>query len=371
MILVALFIMAIGSLMMLFSVLNIYTIYVYNSWDALETTSIENVDTEETVRIDGFIDEPYDDIAIGGEEVHRKGAKWEWNITRFWLSDSTGSIRVTTVYQFRIEDGPHPAPNRIETEGTCYKGGDNVTVIGIVKEIDGELLLYLRWIGTDPEDIRPTSNLYYLTLGFLLGPLVPLVPLGIWGLMRRLIHNDKMKLESEKDNWRNEKSSISDDEIEWKNNGKWRRGTVRKIIGSIYLLWFSFYVISFILGEMPTREYFFLMTIGSGLILIFSIIKGAYFYFNTFWIWPCAVGTSEKGIHFDFKDEPTQRVKLDFIPWKDIDSFSKPGKQYKNWWRSILFKDGTHFNISGIHLSVVPQLEKEFQRVVTNLTVKY
>jgi len=237
----------------------IYSYHLYSSWDSLEPTNISDIRTGETIRIDGVINESWETVAIGGEEVARKGWHWEWNHTCwFELTDETGSIMVSTEYFWTIEKGPHEAPNRVETDGTCYRGGDNITVIGVVSEKGGQQFIYLRWVGTDPDDIGPTHNHYLLLIIMLVILIVPIAIFGAWGWFRRFIHTNTVKCQTPIYNHNPDPHPGS--EVGWNKNRIFRRKTTHRVVTSVGIIWSSLCLITVLGSDILIREVFFMIS---------------------------------------------------------------------------------------------------------------
>ncbi len=136
-----LFICAILSMVWAFAFFSVMDIYVRSDWNGLETTDISELPESGVVKLEGTIMGSYDDIEISGQESSSKsGNNWKWYTNEtFMLNDTTGSVKVTTELYYAIEDGPHAAPNRDNTDATVYRGGDRIVVVGRVEE-DGELV---------------------------------------------------------------------------------------------------------------------------------------------------------------------------------------------------------------------------------------
>lgn len=325
----------------------IHDITVRNSWGELEVSQVASLEAGDTIRIEGFINETSDTVAIDGHESKVKsGYKWSWNDdNEFLFSDGTGTISVTTEEWYDMEEGAHLAPDRRETDGRVYMGGDDVIIIGDVVSENGDEVVYLRWVGYTDEGIAPSRLCYLGTLLVTMLILLPIGYLGWNGLQQRKLHLEKVRHVNP--------HQIPPGKMEREAEIPWRENTglplhVKLIITLIVsVMGILILIAAFQLANPHTSEDYFL----SGMILM---IVGPFMIFAPFWVLqdnsvlrPDAVGVTDDGIYFHYDNPVMQYLRDDFIWWEEITNIGYHSTGKSGYW-SIDKENGTKEYLSSL-----------------------
>jgi len=337
-----------------------YDVYLHSQWDDLEPTPIVELEDGETVRIEGIINASTDTVAIGGEEKRsgKDNYYWEWNENdEFYVSDSNGSVLVTTRGFYEIERAPHVAPNRDRTEGRAYMGGDELIIIGDVGTRGNETIVHLRWVGTDEDDIPPTT-LSLLGVGLILSfTLFVYGWIGMLSIKRRRLHREKVDFD--------DFDPVIDDRdpmdmsLDWRKNASMSRRTTKLIVFMLMTFGMMILVAFHNFMDIHEKDEMFLYMVpimfGPVMMILFPIRS----YLEQRWIKPDLIAVSDEGIHFHYDKPLVRSFKLEFIPWDRIDfvGIKKTGTRRG---RMIRLKDTTIIHMANLTPQNINYLQSEY-----------
>ncbi len=328
-------------------------IHIRSKWDGIETVSVTEVSDGELVRLEGNINESAETIAIGRKEGRKD---WAWDDdSEFRFNDSSGSVRVTTERYYDIEDGPHPPVNEKDSDGSAYLGGDRVIIIGYAEVNGNSTAILLLWMGTDGDDVKPSSGLY-IGMGFL----SVIIAVSFVFVLRILAKRNKLHEKSlqtappaiDPGNHENEGIPATDsgnheideipamdpakceidetgksqgkgskdsafDELDWHSNA----GPLRKqrrlilpafIIACILTIWF----IARILDLHTQIDYALMWLPIVPYTLVFMMTIPGFCHNNP--IEPDSIAISDKSIQLHYEDPVMQKLRIGSIAWNEI-----------------------------------------------------
>lgn len=352
------------SMIIFFSLVGVYDIYIRAPWQDLEPVSIAEIEEGEIVRVEGFINESSDSVAIGGRETsgRRNRHSWRWHDdNKFIFSDSTGSIRVTTEDYYDIEKGPHPAPNRNHTKGTVYRGGDEVIIIGRVEGSGNLTSLHLLWVGTDEDDIQIWTYTYPITIGALA------FVFYCYGHYLR-IHLKRNRLHYQKVGHINpipiEYVEHKDDEdLLWWKNVKIRKSIrfslIMMSLSFAAFIWWSIYSY----GQLHSKDQILFFWFVSSVIYISLIHFQLGLLFNKRNVRPMEVAISDQGIYFNYTDPVIQYLQDYHIRWDEIQEVQQR-KVACNRCSIIQKEDGTMKNLWNVYEGIAARIIEHWENRV-------
>ncbi len=308
----------IGSLVLPFAVGGFYHFYTEYKWSTLDRTDIGMISHGELVRIEGEINESSELSVIFGEEYRdRSSYRWKWKEDReFRISDPTGSVVVRTDRHYDIEDGPHPSPQRKHTDASAYRGGDEVIIVGEAERENGNLTVYVLWMGIDDADIPSSVLLGVLCISGLAIFIVLYTSIFVLSLCRNSKHR----------RWVEQKNKVLiTDEDKPKTEGlKWRENrpviTLGRLGPTLLVLWIlaviGFWLIWWLEGSYKPDNIFVPVLYCMGVFSVLNLFTLA--YFDRRMLKPSEVGVSRNGIHFHFREPQARFLARDFIAWTNV-----------------------------------------------------
>ncbi len=320
-------------------------IYLRNDWNSLETTDISELPENGVVKLEGTIMGRYDDIELSGEEHSgRSDYHWDWYANEtFYINDTTGSVKVTAERFYAIEDGPHAAPHREHTDGTVYRGGDRIVMVGEVAE-DGELV-YLLWIGPEGSELETPIWSWVLAL-------VIIIPMAIGFIAFYAFAHKRNRLHKEKVGYTNpieiqETEMMKRHELDWRRNSSLSRKGLGVVV-AIFII--SGFVVLFIIfgvfGEhIHTYDDYLLTSMAGMMIFPFMMFFPLIFYFENSSVKPDELAVSDEGVHFYYKDPILRFLKDDFVGWGEIKDIAYHSSGKSGYW-SIDKKNDTQERIT-------------------------
>ncbi len=343
-----LFMIAMLSMIIPLACVGLTDVIIRNQWSKIEVSPISEIEEGDVVRLEGIIDEDRDVVAISGHESRVKsGYTWKWNDDDYFkLSDGTGTIIVSTRRYYDMEEGLHPAPNRAQTNGKVYIGGDEVIIIGYMEVIGDETYLFLRWIGTDEDDIKPSTISYFGTICIWSLIIIPIALLIHLSIVRRRFHSKKVCNVNPKTI--SKKVVKKDPILDWKKNSGIPRNVVLIINTSITLTGILILPIAYITFEAHTFNDYIGFALVSMFVLPFMVFFPFLYLISRDWMKPNDIATSDLGIHFNYPDPVIRFLKDDFIGWGEIKKIGYHSAGKSGYW-SIDKKNNTSENINSIN----------------------
>ena len=340
--------------------LGINDISIRSDWDDIEPSPVSELEDGDVVRVEGTIDEPKGEVAISGHEYStRSGHQWGWDgDDTFDFTDDTGTITTKTELYYEMEEGLHAAPNRDKTDGKVYEGGDEVIIIGEVVDEDGELTLYVRWLGENEEGMSPSLVCWVLTIIGSGLVVIPYLYLGSFWMRQKQKHESKVGHcnpipISDIDH-------LLDPDVDWKENSKYTPEKKQKYIPICLSLAVVINLLGYLLFPPYHFEQYFGFAAAQMLILPFLVVMPFMSFIEFRTSGPNQMGVSKKGIHFYYEDPVQRYLNDDFIGWDEIKDIKYHSTGKTGYW-GIDRENGVIESISGIKQKHREHIVKEWK----------
>jgi len=315
-------------------------IAIRRSWSDLSVTPVSDLSQGDVVKLDGYIDESSDYVAIGGTEGKSSRDRYYWRMDQksaFNFSDNSGSVYVTTKYHYDIEDGPTPAPSRKHTSGTVYMGCDEVIIIGKAVIDENQTSIHLLWMGTNEEDIKPSNGTYIGVASYLLVPFLSSPHYIKSYLKKRKQHYKRVKFVKPIPF---ESIDLYDEPgLTWRNNASiFHR---QAIPFSFTLILCLFTVFSWAIFHLAFHRIYEFMGI-AGLIVLFScvLIYLLSIHIDVFMNpRPVELAFSKRGIYYNYQYSEIQYLEDYLLSWTKIKEFRYIRKAKRGHWAIVLKND--------------------------------